>query len=97
MIYGVDFHDAYNCLLTIGGEFSVRKGSNVERYKFSAGNDAWIKKYENGNWVNITTNGSRFQEDIVNILGEQSGFKWDYQTFFIALSFFEEGKKRGGI
>ena len=95
MIFGVDFHDAYNCILTIGGEFSIRKDGNIERYQFSVGSNVWIKKYTNGKWINVPTDGSRFQEDIVNILGDQPGIKWDYRAFLVAVSFFEEGQKKG--
>ena len=98
MFWGLEFHDAFNGMIVIGGEFSISIDSQINRYKFSAGTDkAWIKRLDSGEWKKIPgIFNYNFQEEIVKLLPQKKdfGFNWDYANFLIALTFWSESKKK---
>lgn len=86
------FHDAYNCLITIGAEFTVKKNGELKRYKFSAGDSIWIKVMDDfGEWRNYKP--SAIPEDFKAILPD--GF--DYNKLVTALTFWEQGFNAGKV
>jgi len=95
-MWGLKFYDAYNCLLTIGGEFQVQHSDiDIKYYKFAAGQDAWISQRVDGKWERIKgVDGQNFQQEIEKLLPQKEnfGFNWDYANFLIALTFFAEGR-----
>lgn len=94
-MYGLDFLEAHNELITAGAKFIVRRWKPNESditYELEAG--VYLKAFdpESAQW-NIVAKGDRIPEFLEKVvLGSRYGFDWTYRDFILALTFWAEGK-----
>ena len=99
-MWGVDFRNASNCLICASAEFVTQhRGDQHNRYiRYRTGmgpHGTWLDRQNSkGEWERI--NNCAEPADFEAILPQGDfGKVWTYGDFLLALTFFDEGHKRG--
>ena len=99
-MWGVDFRNASNCLICATAEFTTQRRDDwrdhYTRYRTGMGpHGTWLDRQDSkGEWERINDRAEPADFEAILPQGD-FGKVWTYSDFLLALTFFDEGYKRG--
>jgi len=102
-MWGIEFEEAKNSMIVIGATFTVKhRDKRDETYRFADGpHGGWLDVFdpnapEGKEWKRIASGpGDNVQQEIIQRLTDEYGYTWTWNSFLIALTFWDEGQQRG--
>jgi len=99
MWWGIEFRETNNCMFSVSAEFIVARESGERDDKLYKLYHGPILSHlevmgNDGGWTNIPIEGD-FERAVEKILPSNYGYNWTWESFMIALTFWEEGQKVG--